>query len=783
MSYLNIILPFIKKFKYFAMLLVIGVITYLIVRRWGGDTLRPIWYICVAVTVTTALIIILGYLFLKKRHEKKMAAALEAGIASAEEEKVDLKGEIKALRDNWQSSVQKLKASRLGAAGGNFLYKMPWYIIIGEPASGKSTLLRKSGLDFPVGDAAVAGLHGTRNCDWWFANEAVFLDTAGRYVMETQEQEWVAFLNLLTRYRTKKPINGVLVALPANSLLTKSHDELVQDGKRIRARIDELIEQLGINFPVYVLVTKCDLVAGFVEMLGQLDRRPAEQMLGWTNPADPEFKFDRDTFRKKFDETTERLYRMRPWLESTTKKRDLMKAFLFPEEFSYLREPLEEVVDLVFRPNIYQETPVCRGVYFASGTQVGNPLAKALEDMARDLNIPADFGFGSTVAEEKELRTYFIRDLVAEQILKDKEMSFRTWRSEAKARKKQAGWGMIGVAVSAILALLSINAFRMNTASHSQFAGAIAEKDRPLEAAIGCLDTFEDAKGASLLDFGLNYSDQLRPLMEKTFRSVFARGCIDPLLGDLKSLANSDLAKTGAGALDVEGYLDNYEHYLFLKRELPEEPDPKSEQGHLDWLYRKLSERGGTGGAQREDLRRALRAFGGIGTNDEFAVVRQEIDAAFLKRLDPVLVNIEKWLAENQRGSLNEQERTDQGISGLKEECRKNAGKIVPHKNVDDILRIAEQIKRRASPHQTVVAGSVDLTATTGVTETADLRKLLSRIGTTAPGPEDVQPSAMPERGWFQPRIDKIVVPLTNKDAAAQSQRTPFVVRPAQRFA
>ena len=246
--------PILHKVKYLAILLIVFMISYFMCWRWR-QTLSPWWmYTGIAVGITALIILI--YIFWKWRHEKKMAAGLEAGISVSDEDKVDLKGEIKALRDNWTDSLARLRESAGGKSAAATLTNLPWYIIIGEPASGKSTLLRKSGLDFPVGDAAVSGMHGTRNCDWWFANEAIFLDTAGRYIIETQESEWVTFLGLLKKYRKKRPINGVLVAVAANSLLTKSHEELLNDAKRIRARLDELIDELGINFPTYILVTQ-----------------------------------------------------------------------------------------------------------------------------------------------------------------------------------------------------------------------------------------------------------------------------------------------------------------------------------------------------------------------------------------------------------------------------------------------------------------------------------------------------------------------------------------------
>ncbi|MEJ1267707.1 hypothetical protein WDV93_11565 [Pantoea ananatis] len=48
-------------------------------------------------------------------------------------------------------------------------------------------------MQFPLADkfgkAALRGIGGTRNCDWWFTNEAVLLDAAGRYTTQESQQE------------------------------------------------------------------------------------------------------------------------------------------------------------------------------------------------------------------------------------------------------------------------------------------------------------------------------------------------------------------------------------------------------------------------------------------------------------------------------------------------------------------------------------------------------------------------------------------------------------------
>ena len=118
---------------------------------------------------------------------------------------------------------------RAKGKGGDVLYDLPWYVIIGPPGAGKTTALINSGLKFPLARGgtpeAVAGVGGTRYCDWWFTEEAVLIDTAGRYTTQDSDpkgdrKSWLSFLDLLKKNRPKQPINGVLVAISVEDLLT-----------------------------------------------------------------------------------------------------------------------------------------------------------------------------------------------------------------------------------------------------------------------------------------------------------------------------------------------------------------------------------------------------------------------------------------------------------------------------------------------------------------------------------------------------------------------------------
>ena len=114
------------------------------------------------------------------RSFRKSDRLLAAVVAQPQQpEKARTPAEVQKLRERFDEAVAALKEQR---RAGHSLYDLPWYVIIGAPGSGKTTALLNSGLKFPieqrVGKGALRGVGGTRNCDWWFTDEAIFLDTA-----------------------------------------------------------------------------------------------------------------------------------------------------------------------------------------------------------------------------------------------------------------------------------------------------------------------------------------------------------------------------------------------------------------------------------------------------------------------------------------------------------------------------------------------------------------------------------------------------------------------------
>jgi type VI secretion system protein ImpL len=118
------------------------------------------------------------------RAARRLEAGIDAEAAAAQRSAQNKdKAAVQALRSRMDEAVKTIKSSKLGQrVGSSALYELPWYMVIGNPAAGKSTAILISGLNFPFADkggAAVQGIGGTRNCDWFFTSDGILLDTAG----------------------------------------------------------------------------------------------------------------------------------------------------------------------------------------------------------------------------------------------------------------------------------------------------------------------------------------------------------------------------------------------------------------------------------------------------------------------------------------------------------------------------------------------------------------------------------------------------------------------------
>jgi type VI secretion system protein ImpL len=432
--------------------LCLGTLVWLLGPTLGFGMFRPLAGTTARLIAVVVILVFWagGTWFMHAREVAKNKKVI-AGASGGEAPGADpANAQIQILKQRLEEAQQQLKRLRgTDRRGRKYLYELPWYIMIGPPGAGKTTALVNSGLRFPLADRygkePVRGAAGTRNCDWFLTDEAVLIDTAGRYTTQAGDQHedqaaWLGFLKLLKETRPRQPINGVLIAISLSDLVLLPAAERSAHAQALRSRLAELLDRFEVRFPVYVLFTKADLIAGFVETFEPLTREGREQVWGTTLPHDPGdaepavLRWDEE-FQLLLDRLDERMID-RVQEEADPQRRGLI--FGLPTQIASLREIMREFLEDVFLASRYETRPLLRGVYFTSGTQEGTPIDRLMGAIAQRFGLEQS----NLVAFSGSGRSYFITRLLREVIFH--EAGLVSTNPRAERRRNILRWSSYG---------------------------------------------------------------------------------------------------------------------------------------------------------------------------------------------------------------------------------------------------------------------------------------------------------------------------------------------------
>ncbi len=407
------------------------------------------------------------------------AASTPAGVSAASR-----RAALDDLRRNFEAGIAKFRAA------GKNLYSLPWYVVVGEPGSGKTEAIRHSCIGFPPGlHDPLQGAGGTINMNWWFTDKAVILDTAGRLMFEEipagSTSEWQEFLRLLRSYRYNCPINGLILVIPADTLITDTADQIKSKANKIAEQLHLIQRILEVRFPVFVMITKCDLINGFREFFdGVTDPDLQQQILGWSNPAPLDERFNPELVSQHLELVCDRLRRRRLGLlidpvhteDPAGHRVDQVDAlYALPQSLSRLAPRLRHYLDHVFAGGEWTGKPLfLRGIYFTSSMREGNALD---EELAEALGVPVQ-----SIQEGREWereRSYFLKDFFLEKVFKERGLVTRASHAGKQRRRRQAivlFAGIFSVLILGLFTWLGARALRDSIGIHRDYWVAAADK-------------------------------------------------------------------------------------------------------------------------------------------------------------------------------------------------------------------------------------------------------------------------------------------------------------------
>jgi type VI secretion system protein ImpL len=258
--------------------------------------------------------------------------------------------------------------------GAGYKYKLPWYMMIGTSESGKSSLL--SGFTH---DKLYDDEEEDSSLTWWFLKNGVVLDIRGEAFipvdgLNADDKNWNMILSMLSRYRSARPLNGIILTIPATELYGKNKlpiEEIRKRAQYVARKLSFAQNYVGMRLPVYVVVTKTDIIPGFQSFCSEIPVRNRNNMLGWSSPYAIDSVYHSKILEEGFAELEDELneIRMEIFSEmSVSATRD--GVFVFPSELLTVRESLSCYIDTIFKTSSTDSRFYFRGFYFTGDSKM-----------------------------------------------------------------------------------------------------------------------------------------------------------------------------------------------------------------------------------------------------------------------------------------------------------------------------------------------------------------------------------------------------------------------------
>lgn len=259
--------------------------------------------------------------------------------------------------------------------GKGYKYKLPWFLILGTENSGKSSLLN----GFTSDDIFDDDERDDSDCTWWFLKGGVVLDIKGEDLIlkdacHSNEKNWYLIFDMLSRYRSEKPINGIILTIPCDELYGKNKRNIEDIKKRalhISRKLSFAQNYLGLKLPVYIVITKTDVIPGFQSFCSEIPVRNRNNMLGWSNPFVLDSLYSSLWIDEAFDSIEDELneIRMEIFAESNISS-TIDGVFVFPSELLTIKEYLKIYIDSIFKNGSVEERFYLRGIYFTGDSKM-----------------------------------------------------------------------------------------------------------------------------------------------------------------------------------------------------------------------------------------------------------------------------------------------------------------------------------------------------------------------------------------------------------------------------
>jgi type VI secretion system protein ImpL len=462
----------------------------------------------------------------------------------------------------------------------NYLYTLPWYLVLGLENSGKTSLINRSGQKFVFSSVIRASGNRTANpftFDWWIGDHSVLIDPDGELLtqgMTDQDKDgqitrrlWLHFVSWLEKKRSRRPLNGVVIALDIAHLATATNSERAAYANLIRTRLRELMETLSTRLPVYIALTKLDLLHGFEPFFRSYSRDEREQVLGFTFTLSSVDDLDHwlEEFNKEFCDFVERINKILPVaLIQCFDAEDRAAIYSFSRQMAGLNDVLRQFLVDAFGSDQFSTSALVRGVYFTSVYQQGVPTDAFVDSASRRYRVPISVNYPQAAENST---TYFTQKLFSQIIYPEAGLASDNFRV-AKTKRKIMTLSIVACIIASALLVGTWHQYylknirqadavlsKVNTYRNHQISDVLLDNGRDI---LGPLNTIREAtlefgffrdKPLYLSDFGLYQGHLIGPEVERAYLNLLEYRYLPALMKQVTAnlaMADSDEEKLTA---------------------------------------------------------------------------------------------------------------------------------------------------------------------------------------------------------------------------------------------
>lgn len=331
-----------------------------------------------------------------------------------------------AIRNRVEGALTFLNKTKINKAELAYeLNALPWFLMLGLSDAGKSSLLQKSRVDYILQPQNRAEKNA--HCEWWITRDVTLLDIPSNYLTpnESKEMPIEVLCTYLKKQRGKESIAGLIICIPLAEMM-------MNDSKQNSAYLQKIIQSLHViqkhfpELPYYLLITKCDLLPGFLEFFADLSIEESNQIWGISLNGSKDSKFLLDNFVNNFNALIKKLNDQmiaRLHQERNSHARPLIKDF--PLQLEQLKNFLSSLIKKLSQAQTQMNL---FGIYLCSAN-ADKPVKTVMDISAKDNQIALE------IANPAEQHPFFIKNFLMREV---KKLAFSEPTPRKRAKLKRA---------------------------------------------------------------------------------------------------------------------------------------------------------------------------------------------------------------------------------------------------------------------------------------------------------------------------------------------------------